>query len=563
MASSPAFVLVVGRHLEAELPRQPGRPVGLLVGPAVALAHRDGLEQAGVDQEPRWCRIVAGSRSSRSASSLLVHSRSLHSRRIRSRNGLATALICAGRRLASIGHPADDGIRAWKHPQSIGNFSNPLPGLVGARDEPCDGRERHPARPTPSGRWSRRRGCPTWPTACSRWPCRWSRSTSRGRPPSVAGLELVRSLPWLLGSLPIGALIDRLDRRRTMVWANAARATFVAVPAGGHRRSMAARCGCSTSPPSAPAWPRCSTTPPPSPSSPRFVPRPLLDRANGRLYAVELGAQEFAGPPIGGVLVAVGAGAVLRRLGGAVGRGPGRPAGPAGQLPAPTRRGPGRRIRADVREGLSFLLRRPRAAHDGGDGRDAEPRQQRRRSRCSCSSPSGSGSAMGLTEPEFGILVAVLAAGGLVGGLVAERVQRRLGRARHADRVGARDDRLRRGAGDHHERRDHRRRDVRRWRHHHAVEHHHRLVPPAGHARPPPRPGEQRLPARRVGHQTARRRARCASSASGSACAASSPSWGSSRPRCSSRTGRITEQALAGGRAGGHGDAVAGPTAKR
>ena len=50
-------------------------------------------------------------------------------------------------------------------------------------------------------------------------------------PALVAGLELVRSLPWLFGSLPIGALIDRLDRRRTMVFANAVRAAFVAIPA--------------------------------------------------------------------------------------------------------------------------------------------------------------------------------------------------------------------------------------------------------------------------------------------------------------------------------------------
>jgi MFS family permease len=42
----------------------------------------------------------------------------------------------------------------------------------------------------------------------------------------------------------------------------------------------------------------------------------------------------------------------------------------------------------------------------------------------------GDGSAMGLTEPQFGLLMATTAAGGLIGGLVAERVQERLGRAR-------------------------------------------------------------------------------------------------------------------------------------
>jgi MFS family permease len=42
----------------------------------------------------------------------------------------------------------------------------------------------------------------------------------------------------------------------------------------------------------------------------------------------------------------------------------------------------------------------------------------------------GPGSEMGLTEPQFGVFFAVVASGGLVGGLVAERIQRRLGRAR-------------------------------------------------------------------------------------------------------------------------------------
>ena len=122
-------------------------------------------------------------------------------------------------------------------------------------------------------------------------------------PALIAGLELVRTLPWLLGSLPIGALVDRLDRRGTMVWANTARATFVAVPAaaialdGGSLWLLyvvaigtgIAEVFYDTAAQSI---------------LPSFVPRPLLDRANGRLYAVELGAQEFAGPPIGGVLVA-------------------------------------------------------------------------------------------------------------------------------------------------------------------------------------------------------------------------------------------------------------------
>jgi MFS family permease len=42
----------------------------------------------------------------------------------------------------------------------------------------------------------------------------------------------------------------------------------------------------------------------------------------------------------------------------------------------------------------------------------------------------GPASAMQLTEPAFGVLFATLAAGGLIGGLLAERVQQRIGRAR-------------------------------------------------------------------------------------------------------------------------------------
>ena len=50
-------------------------------------------------------------------------------------------------------------------------------------------------------------------------------------PALVAGVQLVQMAPWLLGALPIGAVVDRIDRRRAMMAANAARAVLVAVPA--------------------------------------------------------------------------------------------------------------------------------------------------------------------------------------------------------------------------------------------------------------------------------------------------------------------------------------------
>jgi MFS family permease len=246
-------------------------------------------------------------------------------------------------------------------------------------------------------------------------------------PALVAGLELVRSLPWLFGSLPVGALIDRLDRRRTMVWANAARAVFVAVPAIAITADqgslwllyvIAVGTGVSEV-----FYDTASQS-----MLPSLVPRARLDRANGRLYAVELGAQQFAGPPLAGALVAVGLalsfatsaalwivalGALLALQG----------------TFRPPREGPRTTIRSDIREGLSFLAGQPvlrTMALMVGMGNLANSAT----GAVFVLFAVGPDSAMGLTEPQFGILFAVSAAGGLLGGLVAERVQRRIGRAR-------------------------------------------------------------------------------------------------------------------------------------
>jgi MFS family permease len=246
-------------------------------------------------------------------------------------------------------------------------------------------------------------------------------------PALVAGLELVRSLPWLVGSLPVGALIDRVDRRRTMVWANAARAAFVAAPAvvitangGALWLLYVAAVGTGVS--------EVFYDTAAQSVLPSLVPRSRLDRANGRLYAIEVGAQEFAGPPIAGALVAVAlalsfatsAALWIVALAGLLAlRGPF----------SPRRVGPRTTIRSDVREGLSFLVNQPvlrtMALMVG-------------MTNLATSAVGavlvlffvGSDSAVGLSEPQFGILFAVLAGGGLLGGLVAERVQQRLGRAR-------------------------------------------------------------------------------------------------------------------------------------
>lgn len=246
-------------------------------------------------------------------------------------------------------------------------------------------------------------------------------------PALVAGLELARTLPWLVGALQVGALVDRLDRRRTMVWSNAARAGFVAVPAVGLAVGQGSIWLLYVA---AAAVGICEVFYDTAAQSiiPSIVPRSRLDRANGRLYAVELGAQQFAGPPLAGFLVAaalamsftVPAALWLLAIGALLMlRGSFRP---------PT---DGRRttLRSDIRQGLSFVHGQPvlrTMAVMVGIGNLATSAT----GAVLVLFAVGAGSAMGLTEPQFGLLSAVIAVGGLVGGIVAERVQRRLGRAR-------------------------------------------------------------------------------------------------------------------------------------
>lgn len=246
-------------------------------------------------------------------------------------------------------------------------------------------------------------------------------------PALVAGLELVRTLPWLIGALPVGALVDRLDRRRTMLNANTARLGFTALAAvgivlGGPPLILLYVAGLGT------GMAEVFYDTAAQSIIPAVVMRDDLERANGRLYAVERGAQEFMGPPIGGLLVAVavplvfGASALLWAA--AIValwflRGEFRP--PSG--------GTSRRLRTDIRDGLDFIRERPllwRLAVMVGVANLA-----------SAATFSvfvlyavGEESVLGLDEPGFGVLFSLLAAGGIAGGVLSGHLQRRLGRAR-------------------------------------------------------------------------------------------------------------------------------------
>jgi len=249
-------------------------------------------------------------------------------------------------------------------------------------------------------------------------------------PGLVAGVTLAVTLPWLLFALPAGALADRVDRRIAMVTANSVRATGVAVLA------VTVVLGLESSP--AAIWAlyavalllgtaetvydTCAQS-----ILPQVVARDQLPRANGRLIAAELTANEFVGPPLGGLLVAAGVavafatpaalwaaavGALLLLRGGF----------------SVSRREP-TTLRADVVEGLRYLWRhrllRTLAAMTGLFNFATNATFA-----VFVLYAVGPDSAMGLTEVGYGLLFATIAAGSLIGALLADRIIRRLGRSR-------------------------------------------------------------------------------------------------------------------------------------
>jgi MFS family permease len=122
----------------------------------------------------------------------------------------------------------------------------------------------------------------------------------------VAGAAFAARLPFLLLSLPGGALVDRLDRRAVMVAAD----TLRALAMGGLAAAVAL--GAVNLPVlyavffvlgvGETMFDTASLS-----ILPTIVPPDGIERANSRLSGAEIVAQELAGPPIGGLLFALAA----------------------------------------------------------------------------------------------------------------------------------------------------------------------------------------------------------------------------------------------------------------
>ncbi|MFF7813410.1 MFS transporter [Streptomyces sp. NPDC007945] len=242
----------------------------------------------------------------------------------------------------------------------------------------------------------------------------------------VSGMTVAQFLPWLLATLPAGALADRIDRRRILVAGNLLRAAGFALLAlalaGGGRHVgllyaavFIAGCAETMVDNAALAIP------------PRLLPRAKLERANGRLFATQALVNTFVGPPAGAALFALTASAAFFTGAAAF-----AVAGLAALLlpalrPAGEEDGPGDSGRAtlaqDIRTGWSHFWR-----HD-----------LLRRVAFISAAINFFGAATGallvvlVTGPyavalsHYGLFIAVPAAGAIAGSLLAERLVPRVG----------------------------------------------------------------------------------------------------------------------------------------
>ena len=134
-------------------------------------------------------------------------------------------------------------------------------------------------------------------------------------PRLVAGLATVYALVRLLVALPIGVWVDRVDRRTLFAVANLLRGATVVTLAicvqfdiGGLVLVYVAFAIVGTLESAADGAAFALV--------PSVVPDRQLDKANGRISASQLITDEFAGPPLGGLLFAVAAAAPIYWMGG-------------------------------------------------------------------------------------------------------------------------------------------------------------------------------------------------------------------------------------------------------
>jgi MFS family permease len=250
-------------------------------------------------------------------------------------------------------------------------------------------------------------------------------------PTLIAAVAFAARLPWLLVALPAGALADRLDRRRTMLLVQLGRTAIIGGLAVAVAMDLAS------------IWLLIAVAlvlgvgetlfdTASQSILPAVVHRDKLSTANGRLFAAELTANEFIGPPLGGLLVGVAVAGAALAFGASAGlfalaaallitmRGSFKAERPAGGKP--------QGLWADVAEGVRYL-----AGHRLLATLAFMTGMQNLANTASLAVfvlyATGPDSAMRLTEAQYGLLLACFGAGAVLGSLAAPPLERWLGRS--------------------------------------------------------------------------------------------------------------------------------------
>lgn len=144
----------------------------------------------------------------------------------------------------------------------------------------------------------------------------WLASVLTRDPVQIALVTAATRLPWLLFSLPVGAITDRFDRRRLIAWADTARTglllgfalllAFTGTDGTGPSRHAGLLLAALYVLALLVGFAEVVSDNSSQTLIPSIVPRERLETANGRLWAVETVANQFVGPPLAGVLIAVG-----------------------------------------------------------------------------------------------------------------------------------------------------------------------------------------------------------------------------------------------------------------
>lgn len=241
----------------------------------------------------------------------------------------------------------------------------------------------------------------------------------------IAGLATAQRLPWLLFSLPSGAIVDRLDRKRIISIGNAIRGALILA------LGLCAYYGLLNIYGMYVFFFLLGTVEPFVDNAsfailPRVVSQPQLEKANGRLFATTTVANDLVGPPAGSFIFTLFPPLAFLISGVAYMGSATLMGGLPGEYHARRQPGAASRLLAEIWEGfrwflnnrvlraLAFLVTLQNLVFTAGYSLLVLYAQDR----------------LGLSATGYGLLLSVGAIGGLVGAITADRIGVRLGTGR-------------------------------------------------------------------------------------------------------------------------------------